>query len=165
MNQFRPKASHAVILLLVLVGTLAILFAFWLIQRPQGISRSGILIATSFGAFFVSYTWALLLYLRRRDKNQAEMGRKPPQTPLARPELEGTIYGMVAGRQYQIMKSCTDYYGNSFEQGETLGFKERYFLPYEGGHTVVFEQRSLYLQEDKHREILDRFSEYIVQIT
>lgn len=81
-----------------------------------------------------------------------------PQTPGA------TIYGLMPGESYRVIKSFIDYYGNSFGQGELLHFKQRHFLPYEGGHTLVFEERSLYLQEEKNSEILDHFSEYIVQI-
>ena len=71
---------------------------------------------------------------------------------------------MIPGSQYQVIRSFTDYYGNSFEQREILRFKQRYFLPYEGGHTIVFEERSLYLQEEKNQEIVEHFSDYIVQI-
>jgi len=76
--------------------------------------------------------------------------------------LKGTVYGLKPGHQYQVIKSFKDFYGNSFERGEILRFRERHFLPYDGGHTVVFEERSLYLQEEKNQEILENFSEYIV---
>lgn len=58
-----------------------------------------------------------------------------------------------------------DYYGNSFNQGDVLRFRERHFLPYHGGHTVIFEERALYLQEKVNAEILDNFSEYIIKVT
>ena len=44
-----------------------------------------------------------------------------------------TVYEMIPGRQDQVRKSFTDYYGNTFEQGQLLRFKERHFLPYESG--------------------------------
>jgi hypothetical protein len=164
MDRSRQKASCALLLLFILVGTATLLLAFWLINRPQGMSGSGITIALSLGISFVSYTWALLLYLQGRDGIRAAIVRKSPQTAHSRPDLEGTLYGLVPGYPYQVMKSFTDYYGNSFDQGEILRFKERHFLPYDGGHTIVFVERSLYLQEDKNREILDKFSEYIAQL-
>lgn len=140
------------------------MLAFWLINRPQGMQGSGIMIASFLGTFFVSYTWALFIYLRWRDRRRAAIVSNLPQTAPPRPNLEGTLYGLVPGSQYQVMNSFTDYYGNSFERGEILRFKERHFLPYDGGHTIVFDQRSLYLQEDKNREILDNFSKYIAQV-
>jgi hypothetical protein len=77
------------------------------------------------------------------------------------PDVEGTVYGLLPGREYRVLKSFKDYYGNAFERGERLRFKERHFLPYHGGYTIVFEEKALYLQEDQNREILDHFSEYI----
>jgi hypothetical protein len=77
------------------------------------------------------------------------------------PNPEGTVYGMIPGREYQVMKSFTDHYGNEFQEGERLRFKERHFLPYHGGHTIVFEGKTLYLQEDQNSKILDNFAEYI----
>ncbi len=84
--------------------------------------------------------------------------------PPARPDLKGTIYGLLPGRQYRVMQQFIDFYGNSFKQDELLKFKERHFLPYDGGHTVMFNERMLYLQEDKNKEILEKFSEYIAQV-
>ena len=80
------------------------------------------------------------------------------------PGLTGTVYGLLPEREYQVMKSFTDHYGNAFEQGERLRFKQHQFLPYHGGHTVVFDGKTLYLQEDQNSEILDHFSEYIALI-
>lgn len=73
---------------------------------------------------------------------------------------EQPLYGLQTGR-YQIVQSFTDYYGNTFEAGEILHFKERHFLPYEGGHTLIFEERAMYLQEEKNRDIVDNFSAYV----
>ncbi|MFL7869324.1 MAG: DUF3601 domain-containing protein [Anaerolineales bacterium] len=72
------------------------------------------------------------------------------------------MYGLIPGRQYQVIQPFTDFYGNAFEGGEILRFRERHFLPYDGGHTLVFDERSLYLQEEKNQDILENFSEYIV---
>jgi hypothetical protein len=80
------------------------------------------------------------------------------------PNPDGTVYGMIPGREYQVMKSFTDHYGNTFEKGERLRFKQRHFLPYHGGHTIVFEGRTLHMQEEQNSEILDHFLEYIVLI-
>lgn len=70
-------------------------------------------------------------------------------------------YGMQPGQTYKIKQTFTDYYGNTFTQGEILHFKERHFLPYDGGHTIVFEERSMYLQEERNQAILDHFSAYV----
>ena len=85
-------------------------------------------------------------------------------TSSNRSDSNGTIYGLMPGREYLVLKSFTDHYGNAFERGERLHFKQRHFLPYHGGHTIIFEEKSLYLQEDLNQEILDHFSEYIVLI-
>lgn len=115
------------------------------------------------GVFFVSFVWAFLLLLRWRDGRRV-MSTKVTPLPLARPDLKGTIYGLLPGRQYRVMQQFIGFYGNSFKQDELLKFKERHFLPYDSGHTVIFDKRMLYLQEDKNKEILEKFSEYIAQV-
>jgi hypothetical protein len=147
------------ILFLLLIGAGAGVVAFWLVDHRQAVSNSGIVIMALVGVFFVTFTWALFRYLRWRDKGRAAVTINVPLQP--NPDLEGTVYGMIPEREYQVLKSFTDHYGNAFERGERLRFKQRHFLPYHGGHTIVFEERALYLQEDQNREILDHFSEYI----
>jgi uncharacterized protein DUF3601 len=78
--------------------------------------------------------------------------------------LEGTVYGLVQGVEYQVIQTFTDYYQNQFQQGELLRFKERHYLPYHGGHTIVFDQRSLYLQDDENAAIISNFAEYISRV-
>lgn len=82
----------------------------------------------------------------------------PQQNPAER------VYELIPGAQYQVIQSFTDYYQNSFTQGELLYFRQRHFLPYEGGHTIVFEERTLYLQEEVNQEILDHFSDYLAPL-
>jgi hypothetical protein len=121
---------------------------------------SGVIIAVLLGACFTCWTWALLRHLRRRE------GGRPVAVVRAAyrvEEVEGTIYGLVPGEEYRVMRPFADYHGNQFRQGESLRFRERHFLPYHGGHTVVFEERSLYLQEEQDAEILANFSQYIAR--
>lgn len=150
------------VLFLFLIGGCAIAFAFWLIDHRRAVPNSGVIIAVLAGVFFVSLTWAFLRYLRWRDKSRAVMAINMPVG--VDPNLAGTVYGMIPEREYQVMKSFTDHYGNSFEQSERLRFKQRHFLPYHGGHTIVFDGKTLYLQEEQNSEILDHFSEYIAPI-
>ena len=164
MNQSHRKTPFAILFFLLCLGTGAVALAFWLIDHPQEISKSGIILALSLAVFFLSYTGAFLLYLHWRESQRAPSKMTLPSSMSSAQNLEGTIYGMIPGSQYQVIRSFTDYYGNSFEQREILRFKQRYFLPYEGGHTIVFEERSLYLQEEKNQEIVEHFSDYIVQI-
>jgi len=162
MNQSYRQAPFAILLLLLIIGAGAIVLAFWLFDHRLAMLGTWNMIAMLFGVFFVSYTWALFKYLRWRDRRRSAIIRtaEPP-----RPDLNGTVYGMISGREYRVMKSFTDYYGNSFQRNELLRFKERHFLPYDGGHTIIFDERSLYLQEDRNQEILENFSEYIAQVT
>lgn len=117
--------------------------------------------------FFISFVWAFLLTLKWRDERARNTNtiKTNAAQPLAlfQQNLEGTIYGLTTECQYQVVKSFTDYYGNSFKQGEVLRFRERHFLPYHGGHTIIFDEQSLYLQEEINKEILENFSEYIVE--
>ena len=109
----------------------------------------------------MSYTAALWRYLRWR-------GRKHMYSIImaahSQDDLKGTVYSLIPSREYQVMQSFTDYYGNTFEQGQRLRFKQRHFLPYHGGHTILFEERPLYLQEDQNRDILENFSDFITQV-
>ena len=143
------------------IGAGAMISAFRLADSLQVLPNPGVALAVSIGVFFVAWTGALLLYLNWRDKSRASIVNLPGQPD---PHLEGTVYGMIPEREYQVMKSFTDYYGNSFERGEKLQFKQRHFLPYHDGHTLVFKGRTLYLQEEQNKEILDHFSEYIALI-
>ena len=79
-------------------------------------------------------------------------------------ELAGTIYGLIPGAAYRVVQSFTDCYGNEFQSGEVLHFRERHFLPYHGGHTIVFEGKPLYLQESENEELIANFSDYIERI-
>ncbi len=157
MNNPRQKSPYS-IALLMLIGTAAVLFVFWQITQPLAASESGIMISITLAVFFISYTWALILYLRQRDHNHILVDQPLQPAPVGE---AGTVYGLVPGSVYRVMQPFTDHYGNSFAQDELLRFKERHFLPYHGGHTVIFEERTLYLQEDDNRDILDNFSAYI----
>lgn len=152
-------------LLLLLIGAVSIAFAFFLLGQPQETPKWGIMIAASLAAFFISWTWAFLLYLRLRDRRNAIIISTTPKTSLSQLELEGTVYGMIPGRRYRVMKSFEDCYKNLFQKNDLLRFKQRHFLPYQDGHTIVFEERILYLQEEISREILENFSDYIAETT
>jgi uncharacterized protein DUF3601 len=159
-----PRSSpFFIIFVLLLTGAGAVICAFWLFDHQLAIPGTWTTIAVLYGVFFVSYTWALFKFLRWRDQRRARLVRAPMPLP-PRPGSEGTVYGLIPGREYCVMQSFTDYYSNSFQRNEVLHFKERHFLPYEGGHTIVFIERPLYLQEDQNRDILDHFSEYIAQV-
>lgn len=164
MNQPRRAFPWVVLLLLLCLGGGAAAIAFWMVDRHQALAGFGILTAIAMAVFFLSYTAALFLYLRWRDSRRTFQAGGAPAAMSPRPELEGTIQGLVPGRRYRVARSFTDHYGNAFERGEILRFKERHFLPYDGGHTIVFEERPLYLQEETNREIVDHFSDYLVQL-
>lgn len=164
MNPSHRQTPWPVISFLLLIGAVATVFEFWLIDNRQAIPNSGAVMAMLFGVFFISYTWALLKYLRWRDTERSMVVSIASSTAQSRPELEGTVYGMVPGREYRVMKAFEDCYGNSFERGEELRFERRHFLPYDGGHTIVFDKRLLYLQESRNKEILDNFSDYVEEL-
>lgn len=71
------------------------------------------------------------------------------------------FYHLVRDKNYVVLKSFTDFYGNDFTAGEKLIFVEQHFLPYDGGHTLVFRERKMYLQETEQREIIDNFPDYL----
>jgi hypothetical protein len=138
---------------LITVGALAAFIAFLLFSQQGDMPHWGIVTAILLGTFFLCWTCALILYLRWKDRR------------LMDPELlEGTVYGLVQGAEYQVMKSFIDYYQNHFHQGELLRFKERHYLPYHGGHTIIFDQRQLYLQDDENEAIIGNFAEYIRRV-
>ncbi len=164
MNKTNSKRLSATLLLLFGIGTGTFALGYWCISYPQAIPISGVIASVSLGIFFISYIWAFLLILKWRDTKAAKTNAAQPPA-LSQQNLEGTIYGLTIKCQYQVVKSFTDYYGNSFKQGDILLFKERQFLSYHGGHTIIFEEQSLYLQEKVNAEILDNFSEYIIKVT
>jgi hypothetical protein len=155
-----PNFPSVPLLVLLFIGAVAALSVFVLLGHQGDVPNWGILIAILFGTFFISWTWALFVYLRWRDR------RYVGSTPAAvlSDELKGTVYGLMPGAEYQVMQSFTDYYKNDFQRGEQLRFKERHFLPYHGGHTIIFDQRPLYLQEEENAAILANFSEYIARV-
>ena len=162
MKQSCHRLPCVSILFLLLVGACAAALAYWFMDHRQAVSNPAVIIAALMGTFFVFSTWALFRLLRWRDTRRAIVTVSTQVQPD--PNLEGTVYGMLPDREYRIVKSFTDHYGNEFERGERLRFKQRHFLPYHGGHTIVFEGKTLYLQEDQNSEILDNFSEYIALV-
>jgi hypothetical protein len=160
MIRSRKQVPWALLSVLLAVGAAAATGGLWLGWHPTVIPNSGVVIAGLLSAYFVCLTWALLRYLRWRDQRRA-VGAVRPTYP---DEVDGTVYGMEAGGAYRVMQSFVDYYGNQFQRGEVLRFKERHFLPYHGGHTGIFDGRSMYLQEDQNQVILANFSDYLVRI-
>jgi hypothetical protein len=114
------------------------------------------------GLLFVAAITAFVLLLARRDRTRAAAQRVAPHVPPPQGP-EGSLYALVAGERYVVLRAFTDYYGNAFAAGGQLTFRERHFLPYHGGHTIVFEERPLYLQEEVNRDIVDGFAEYIAR--
>jgi hypothetical protein len=167
MNRTNSKRLRITLLLLFSVGAGAFALGYWCVSYPQAIPNSGMINILSLGVFFISYVWAFLLILKWRDERSRNTNtiktNAAHSSALVQQNLEGTIYGLTAESQYQVVKSFTDYYGNSFKQGDVLRFRERHFLPYHGGHTIIFDEQSLYLQEEINKEILENFSEYIVK--
>jgi|GEM_PF-1438773 len=145
---------------LLVVGSTAAAVALWLGDHRRLVPNSGIIIAILLGTFFVCWCWALMRYLRWRDRRRAVA----PVRPTYPDELEGTVYGLVPGGVYRVIQSFTDHYANLFQRGELLRFKERHFLPYHGGHTIVFEEKSLYLQDSENEELLANFSDYVERV-
>ena len=142
------------------IGGLAAVTAFLLVSHQADVPNWGVVIATLLVICFASWTWALILCLRWRDRGN--FSTRP--SAIDRDALNGTVYGLVPGADYQVIQSFTDFYQNQFRSGEVLRFKERHFLPYHGGHTIRFDQRSLYLQEDANAAILTNFAEYVARI-
>jgi hypothetical protein len=147
--------------LLLGIGALAALSAFSLLGRQGDISHWGIIVTILLLTYFISWTGALFVYLRWRDRGTMTTHANPAMDLEA---LKGTVYGLVPGAEYRVMQTFTDYYNNQFQRGELLRFKERHFLPYHGGHTIMFHERPLYLQEDDNATILSNFSSYIAPL-
>ncbi len=124
---------------------------------------AGVILAVALGVAFVCYVGAFVSFLRWRDLRRAEAYRPKPVRVQVREEEVGTIYGLVPGRKYRVVRGFTDFYGTVFEENEVLVFRGRNFLPYHGGHTITFDGKPLFLQEDQNRDILDNFSSYIVE--
>ena len=159
MNQSHPRVTFAISLFL-LVGTVSVILAFWLFDHQQAFLNAGLITGLLIGLFLLSYTAALWRYLHWRGRTRiVNTVTAPSQASVA-----GTVYGLLPDHEYQVIRSFTDYYGNTFEKGLRLHFKQRHFLPYDGGHTIVFAERPLYLQEERNRDILDNFSAYLAPI-
>jgi hypothetical protein len=146
--------------ILLLIGGVAAGIAFWLVDHRASVRNSAVIIAILLGTFFVCFSWALIKYLRWQDRRRGISVAGEAYNE----ELAGTVYGLVPGAEYRVVQSFTDYYGNQFQKGEFLRFKERHFLPYHGGHTIIFEGKPLYLQESENKELLATFSDYIERI-
>lgn len=167
MTRVRRKSHWTVISTLLIIGICSAALAFWLVDHRHTIPDSGWVIGFSMGACLVCFTWALLRFIAWRDRLVANT-RVPSVNVFANggaQNLAGTIYALVPEAIYQVQQEFTDYYGNHFQQGERLRFKQRHFLPYDGGHTVLFAERPLYLQENRNAEILDNFSQYLERIS
>ena len=160
MNKTNSKRLSATLLLLFGIGTGTFALGYWSQAIPM-------IAFVSLVVFFISYVWAFLLIVKWRDERSRNTNTiktnaaLPPA--LSQQNLEGTIYGLTTECRYRVVKSFTDYYNNSFKQGDILRYRERHFLPYHGGHTIIFEEQTLYLQEKINAEILENFSQYFVK--
>lgn len=115
------------------------------------------------GISLVFFTGSFIRILQWRDQKRNQQFTQW-QSPLPRPNSEGTVYGLNPSSEYRVLQEFTDFYGNTFHVGETFRFTTRHFLPYDGGHTLVFEKRMIYLQEEKNKDILENFSAYIEKV-
>ena len=147
--------------MLGLVALSALGLAFWVLDHSQAFPNAIIISAASAGIFFFCALTAFMLLSGQHNRNRPTNRNTVQSEVQDRKELEGTVYGLIPGRQYRVIKPFIDYRGNTFERDELLRFKERHFLPYDDGHTVIFEERNLFLQEQTNQTILENFSEYI----
>ena len=130
--------------------------ALWISSHRAAVAEARAVVAVLLIVFFTCCAAAMVGRPRPRSRfADGAPSRIAPQHP------EGTVHGLVPGRTYRIVTPFTDHYSNRFEQGETLKFRERHFLPYHGGHTLVFEERAMYLQEEANAAILDNFARYV----
>ncbi len=86
-----------------------------------------------------------------RVSSTADLERLAPLVDAARALATGvTVYSLVPGVTYRVLRAFTDFYGQAFTPGEALTFVERHFLPYDDGHTLVFTgasgERRMYVQ-------------------
>jgi hypothetical protein len=137
MVQNRTGAPWVLLSALLVIGAVAASIAFWLVDHRTVVRNSEVVIAILVLIFFVCWTWALMRYLRWRDRRRGVL----VGSTMYQEELAGTVYGLIPGAEYRVVQSFTDYYGNQFQQGEFLRFKQRHFLPYHGGHRL-FSSRS-----------------------
>lgn len=156
MRRLRDKQVLSAVVFLLLLGGGATVFV---IQTRD----TGGVLGVALGVAFVCYVGAFMFLLRWRDLRRADGYRPEPVRVQVRDEEVGTIYGLVAGRKYRVVRRFTDFYGTVFEENEVLEFRGRHFLPYHGGHTITFDGKPLFLQEDQNRDILDNFASYIVE--
>lgn len=164
MNHVKKNNPFFAIFILIFISISAFAYSFKVLDDGLARPNAEVRLAFLIGLFFITFVWAFLLFLQWRDRQRAAR-YVPPQMPLQiREDQIGTVYGLIPGRKYKVIKPFTDFYGNHFEQNELLEFSTRHFLPYDGGHTIMFKEKAIYLQEDVNKDVLDHFSEYIVQI-
>lgn len=75
--------------------------------------------------------------------------------------VKGTVYDLIPGRRYRVLRDFLDYYQGAFTAGQILTFRHRNFLPYHGGHTIEFEEQNIYLQEDANADVLQDLESYL----
>ena len=80
---------------------------------------------------------------------------------VGRPEANGTVNDLRAGRRYVVARSFDDFRGGRFEAGERLTFRRYDYVPYHGGHVLEFEERAAHLQDEANAEVLTRIWAYI----
>lgn len=153
MNRSHRPFPFLSIALLLSIGIGAFIAAFRLADHRQALG--GVMTLAFLGAFAVLLRW--------RDARRASAFTATPPPTRPQPGPAGTVYGLMPGTEYCVLRSFTDYYGNVFERGEVLRFKDRAFLPYDGGHTIFFDGRTMYLQEERNSDILDAFSTYMTE--
>ena len=155
------------------VGTAGAVLALTLVDRRARVPHADILIAGGMIVFFVACTAAFVGFLRWRDRNRGLFAARTPTTshpplsihtrvaPAPAPDRAPTVYDLVPGVEYVVLRPFVDYHQQSFETHQRLRFIGRAFLPYHGGHTLFFEGRAMYLQEEQNADIIDGFARFL----
>ena len=104
--------------ILLVVGAIAAGVAFWLVDHRTAVPNSEIIIAILLGTFFVSFSWALIRFLRWRDRRRGV----PVPGQSYNEELAGTVYGLVPGAAYRVVHRRKEYARRSHLERKTRAF-------------------------------------------
>src|SRR4029453_19427939 len=99
MVQNRSGAPWTLLSALLVIGAAAASIAFWLVDHRTVVRNSEVVIAILVLTFFVCWTWALMRYLRWRDRRRGVL----VGSTMYQEELAGTVYGFFSGAGIRVV--------------------------------------------------------------
>lgn len=97
------------------------------------------------------------------EKAPVKVEPEPPPPPPPTRDEPLWFSRMKPGERFRVLRSFTDFDGQSIEQGRVLTFRSYNYFHYDGGYTLYFEEGVIRLAgiDTANRELLENLEAYL----